>query len=255
VYIDPLLRLATTCLHDRPHLHLGNARVDQPEAAPTEAHHRVRLRKGFHQFQQPFLFGEFLGIVAGAAQSGDFFHEFQTGGEELVHGRVDQPDDHRQAIHDLQDTLEVAALIGQESVQILRPVGVGACHDHPHNHRTADGVEEHVLGTAQADAFGAEGTGHLGVARVVRVGIHTQATDLVRPRQEPLQLLFPGEIHVHHLNGPRKDLSRGAIDGEDVPFLDHAIRDDELGVRFADRDRLGAHHTRQVVATRHHGRM
>ena len=76
-------------------------------------------------------------------------------GEELVQRRVEQPDGDGQAVHRLEDALEVGPLqLGEllERGALLRVVGGEdeALHD-----RQAV-AEEHVLGAAEADALGAE---------------------------------------------------------------------------------------------------
>ena len=76
-------------------------------------------------------------------------------GEELVQRRVEQADGDGQAVHRLEDALEVGALqlleLGERLVFLDRAVG----EDEPLHERQAV-AEEHVLGAAEADALGAE---------------------------------------------------------------------------------------------------
>ena len=76
-------------------------------------------------------------------------------GQELVQRRVEQADGDRQAVHGLEDLLEVGPLqfeqLGQRRRLLLGRVG----EDHALHERQPI-AEEHVLGAAQADALGAE---------------------------------------------------------------------------------------------------
>ena len=112
----------------------------------------------------------------------DLHRQLVVAGQELVQRRVDQPDDHRQALHGPEDAVEVGALERQQLVERTRRRSASSlariicC-----TMRQAVGLEEHVLGAAQADALGAELARALGVARVVGVGPHLQAAEARRP--------------------------------------------------------------------------
>ena len=76
-------------------------------------------------------------------------------GQELVQRRVEQS--HRQGtpVDGLQDLFEVRFLQRAQAVDRVRALRVGLREDHGRHQRLAV-AEEHVLGPAQADAFGAE---------------------------------------------------------------------------------------------------
>ena len=95
--------------------------------------------------------------------------------------RVNQADDDGQAVHRLEDALEVAALEGQQLVQGLVALVLVLGQDHALHDGQALLLEEHVLGAAQADALRAEAARALGVPGVVGVGPHLQAAELVGP--------------------------------------------------------------------------
>ena len=83
--------------------------------------------------------------------------------------------------HRLEEADEVGALHGQQFLErgaaILFVVGQN------HGAHVLDAVlgKEHVLGAAQADAFGSECDGLLGVARNVGVGADTQPANRIDP--------------------------------------------------------------------------
>ena len=67
--------------------------------------------------------------------------------------------------------------------------------DHPLHVRQAVGLEEHVLGAAQADPLRAVLARPPGVGRIVGVRPHLQAAELVGPAQ---QLHEVGVVEVRH---------------------------------------------------------
>ncbi len=114
-------------------------------------------------------------------------------GQELVERRVDQPDDDRQAVHRLEDALEVAlledlelghrgieavdrrAVVGVELPPRRRRLRLGPCRLVRDEDRVTDDLEplalaEHVLGAAEADALGAVAAGLGGLLGLVGVG-------------------------------------------------------------------------------------
>ncbi len=86
---------------------------------------------------------------------------------------------------------------------------------------------EHVLGAEQADALGAEVAGHLGVLRRVGVGAHAHRPELVGHGHELLETrIFGG---VHHRQGADIDMALGAVQGDDVAFLQDDVGAGDLG--------------------------
>ena len=85
------------------------------------------------------------------------------------------------------------------------------------------GAVEHVLGAEQPDALGAELPGHLGVLRRVGVGAHAQRAELVDHLHEALEpRVFRG---VHHLQRPGIDLALGAVQRDQIAFLELHVAD------------------------------
>ena len=99
-------------VQDRPRLHLDEVGDHQPEADAAQAEHRVLLAQRLDGAQQ-LLRLDVLRIVGGDAGRLHARHldeHLGVVGQELVQRRVDQPDDDRQAVHRLEDAVEVALL-------------------------------------------------------------------------------------------------------------------------------------------------
>ena len=99
--------------------------------------------------------------------------------------RVKRADHHRKAIHALKQAGEIRPLHRQQFQQRLFAALLIARQNHRLHQRDAVFGEEHMLCAAQPDAFRTELTGHLGIARDVRVCAHAKrATELIGPRHE-----------------------------------------------------------------------
>ena len=153
----------------------------------------------------------------------------------------------------------MASRISSKSICCTRPqlverlllLGRGVGEDHLAHHRQAVGGEEHVLGAAQADALGAELAGVGGVLAGVGVGAHAELAlaDLVGPLEDGVELgrrLGGLELHL-----AQHDLAAGAVEADDVAFLDDDVADAEL--LALDLDGLGAHDGGRAPAAGDHG--
>ena len=79
--------------------------------------------------------------------------------QELVQRRIEQADRDRKPVHDVEERDEVLALEGQDLVERRAAALLVVRQDHlAHGQQPGRlvGIEEHVLGPAQADALGAE---------------------------------------------------------------------------------------------------
>ena len=80
---------------------------------------------------------------------------------------------------------EIGALHGQELLQRFAAGFFVARQNHLLHEGQAIFGEEHMLGAAEADAFGAELAGDVGVARDIGIGAHAElAAELVGPAHE-----------------------------------------------------------------------
>ena len=181
-----------------------------------------------------FGFCQPLRVLAGDLQLGDFHEQLVVGRQELVQRRVDQADDHRKAVHGPEEALKVGALERQQLVKRFLALLGGFClvwirpgQDHLLDDRQAFGLEEHVLGAAEADALGAEAARPLGIPRVVGVCPDLQAAEAVRPGQELAQIGV-AQVRYHGRDLPGKDLTGCAVDRDPVAFLVDLFADGHL---------------------------
>ena len=99
--------------------------------------------------------------------------------------RIECTDDDGEAVHRLEETGEIGTLHGKELRERLLAVLFVAGQNHLLHKRQAIFGEEHVFGAAEADTFGAECAGDLGVARDVGVGANSEvAAEFVGPAHE-----------------------------------------------------------------------
>ena len=177
-----------------------------PSRTATRAEHRVRLAPGLRGTQELATFVVELALGVADEQLLDV-------GEELVQRRVEQADGDGQAVHRLEDALEVGALELLELVErglLGRFVGR---EDEALDDRQPV-AEEHVLGAAEPDALGAEAARHLRVVREVGVGAHAERAELVGPPEHDLER--PARLRRDHRHRAEDDLAGGAVDRDHV---------------------------------------
>ena len=196
-------------LDDRGSLHLGDLREGDVQTAAAVAHHGVELMQRGNDLIQM--------LDAQAHFCGQICDILRIGRDELVQGRVEQADGDRAALHGLIDSLKVGLLdrleLGQRPFALLGRLG----DDHLTHGLDAVSLEEHMLGTAQADALCAEGGCLLRVVRGVGVRADLQTAELVGPAHQAVEIAGDGR-------GSRLDLlavniAGGAVDGDPVAFL------------------------------------
>ena len=124
--------------------------------------------------------------------------------------RVEQPDRHRQPRHRLEDALEVALLEGQEPIERCAASRLVVREDHLLDDRQALVAEEHVLRTAEADPLSAELARLCRVGRGVRIRVHFQAPDVVRPAEDRLEVVVEGRRH--ELDPAEDDAAGAAVE-------------------------------------------
>ncbi len=205
---------------DRTHLHLVDLRVEEPEPAAARPQHRVRLAERPDPARHLLRLG------------------FLERRQELVQRRVEQADGDRQPGHGREDPLEVGLLEGEQPLQLTAALVLGSSQDHCAHERQPALCHEHVLGPAEADAFGAELPCFGGVLGRVRVRAHAKAADLVRPaEQRPEALVDPGrdegDLADDHVAG-------AAVDREDVAFGQLVVTEADAPRAEVDRERLAA---------------
>ncbi len=135
-----------------------------------------------------------------------------------MQGRVEQPDDHRMAVHGFEKSFEIASLHGQQSGQGGDPTPPAGGHDHLLDDRQSVFLEEHMLGPAEANALGAIAAGPFGVLGIIGVGPDTQAAHLIGPGQQQVQVGFAFEIRVLGFQLAQEDLAGPPVDADPVPL-------------------------------------
>ena len=170
--------------------------------------------------------------------------------------RVEEPDDHRQPGHRLEDAFEVATLDREQLRQLLLALLGGVGHDHRLHDRQPILLHEHVLRAAEADALGAVLARLDRVARIVGVRPHLQPAELVCPAQDGAG----GAVLVERLRLDRGhladvDLAGGAVDGDLLAFLDRRAVGREHAPADIDVDRARADHARATHAARNQRRV
>ena len=95
-------------------------------------------------------------------------------------------------------------------------------------------AEEHVLGAAEADAARAERVGELRLIRLIGVGAHAEAAELVGPRQQLVEALIDRRLLRLHLAGhDLQDLARLRRHLRELHLAGEPVERDE--VAFLDR--------------------
>ena len=158
-------------------------------------------------------------------------------GEELVERRIQQTDHDREAVHDPEESFEIAALEGEESIEGVLALYAVPGHDHLPHDRESILLEEHVLRAAKADPLCPQVAGPARIVGVIRVRPHLEGAELVRPTQ---QLAEPGVLEVRYDGRKRAkvDFSAHAIDGDLSALADREIPDPRLAVDQVDLESL-----------------
>ena len=141
------------------------------------------------------------------------------GGNELVKRRIEEADGDGIAAERLEETLEVCLLhrldLGKRSFALLDRL----CADHFTEGLDAALAEEHVLGTAEADALCAEGSRLLCILGGICVRADAERLVLIGKLHDAAEVTAVG---VCGNGGDERivDLTGGAVEGERVTFLE-----------------------------------
>jgi len=230
-------------LDDGAGLHGGDLRVGDSQTAAAVAHHGVELVEGGDDGLQLLhshvhLLGQGDNVLLG-------------GGQELVERGIQEADGDGLALHGLVQALEVGALHGQQLGQGLLPLLHSLGDDHLPHGGDAVGVEEHVLGAAEADALGAELGGLLGVTGGVGVGADAQGAVLVGPGHQAAEVA--GDGGGNGGDGLGVDVAGGAVQGDVVAPLDGLAGHLEPALFLVHLDLAAAGDAAGAHATGHNG--
>ena len=217
-------------LEDRARLHLIDLGIGDAQPAAAMAEHRIEL------VQLGGAAAQRLDLQPG--RGGDIGEFAFLVRQELVQRRVEQADGDGQPRHHLEDRGEVAALLGQQLVERDPAALFVGREDHLAHRGDARGVEEHMLGAAQADPLRAELTRGAGVVGCVGVGADLQAANLIGPAHQRAEVARQLGLHGRHR--ARHHLTGRAVDGERVALADLTPRNPHHLVLRRDGERAGA---------------
>ena len=209
------------------------------------AHHGVELMQGGDDGPDACH-----GLILGLGQHFDFVI---AGGHELMQRGIQEADAHGHSLQCLVQLLEIALLIGQDLLQRGLPLlhGVGA--DHLAECRDALRLKEHVLGTAQADAFCAQLLRLLGVGGGVGIGAHAQLAIFIGQRHDAAELT--GDLGVHGGDDAVIDIAGAAVDGDAVALVEGLAAQRELPILLVHHDIAAAGNTAGTHAAGNHSRV
>ena len=220
-------------LDDGTGLHLGDLRIGVAQTAAAVTQHGVELG-------QRLDLGDDL-LQGYVHLLGHLLLSLLVVGHELVQRGIEQADRHGISVHGLEQTLEVAALHGQQLREGHAASGLVVGEDHLADGLDAVALEEHVLRAAEADTLGAELECLLGVLRRIGIGADLQHGILAGQLHELTEVAaqvggLRGHLTQVHLAGRTVERDPVALlDGESV-HLDRAglVVDLELtGARYA----------------------
>ena len=257
---------------DGARLHLGNFGMDDAQPAAAEAEHGIELVQILHALEQrgqlllqlahrdAVAFRHLLFLfAAGVRKQCQIHHQVLALRQELVQRRIERANDHRIAVHRFKQSGEILALHGQQLLErlIARLFVLG--QNHGLHERNAIGREEHVLGTAQSDAFGAELARGYGIARNIGIGPHAEITaKLIGPFHE-LDEQGRLRIGLFRLGLAEINVGRGSVERNPVALFDDDVFGPnlhrELLLVLFDVQRARADHARQTHAARNHRRV
>ena len=189
---------------DCARLHLGDLRVDYPQAAAAEAEHRVLLTQALYLLLQALERNRHI-----LRQRADVFVPNR---QELVQRWVERADSDGQAVHLSEDADEVLALqrfhLGQGSAPFVCVFG----DDHLANGHDPVAFEKHVLGAAEADALRAKRARDLRIVWAIAVGPHTNLAKGVRPAHQRGEVCV--QVWLHRLHAADQHLTGRAVHGQ-----------------------------------------
>ena len=227
VPVGVLLLDADRCLDDRLGLHDGDLGIGNGQTAAAVTHHRVELVQ----------VGDDLldlrdGLFLRLCQRRDLF---LGGGHELVQRRIEEADGHGIAAQRLVELFKVALLhrldLGERGLALFD--GIRA--DHLAERGDPFGLEEHMLGTAEADALRAERRSLLRILRGIRVGADAERLIFVGKLHDAAEVTAVG-ISGNGRDQAIVDIAGRAVEGEHVALFINFAFEGELLVLLVHLD-------------------
>ncbi len=226
-WVDALLDKASSSRGNGANLHERQIAKDDGQAHTTQAQHGVGLDHAVNATQAGAQGGKLFLAGASGFLLGDGDLELARIIQELMKWRIEQANDHIATGHGLEHRQEVLGLDLEQVGQGLLLYGLVIGQD-----KALDDVlavaQEHMLGAAQADGFGAKLERECSILGVVGVDAHVVGvaaglvqTDLVGPGQDGVQVA--GELCRDQVDRAVDDDALGAVDGDDVALMQQAV--------------------------------
>src|SRR5712692_2754204 len=252
--LDPFLGYGYRSLEDGARLHLRDLWISDAQPATAVPQHGIELVQLFHAPQQSAQLLELGRVRLGGYQHCDLHHQILALRQELVQGRIQQADGHRELMHLAKESNEVHTLHGQQFLEGCAAVFLIAGQDHGPHVRDAILGEEHVLGAAQAYALGPELTSLFGIPWDVGIGTYTYFAEGFRPTHELHQKRIVRrwvcgfELAFNHAAG-------GAVEREPGALFKHLAPDPHFASSLIDLNIASARYAALTHATRDYGSM
>ena len=173
--------------------------------------------------------------------------------------RIEQADGYRVTFHHPQGIFHVFLYIPEQSIQ--RFPSFFFCFAHDHLAQLEEGLfasfaVEHMFGTEQPDAFGAELHGMDRVFGCFRVGTHTDLFDLIHQFHQIFIGLVLVDISIHQRHAAFVYETLGSVQSDPVAFLDdYTVLGMEGFVFGVYLDIAATHDAAFTPATGHEGRV
>ena len=196
--------------HDRTGLHPGNFRISNRQTAATMTHHRVEFMQLITLLL--YFFRCHTHILC------QCFNVCRVRGNELMQRRIQITHRHRTAFQCLIHALEVSLLERQNLCQCSLTLLHGIRQNHLADLRNTLRIKEHVLGTAQTNAFCTQ-TNRIGcILRGICIGADGQLTEAVCPCHDTAEVtayrcFYRGDHALINLAG-------GAVKGNFIAFME-----------------------------------
>ena len=216
---------SSRCLEDGARLHLSDFREHNSKSATTESKHRIELMEFVHATldvldRNANLVRKILLLILGVRQ-------------ELMKRWIEQANACRTTFKRAQDAIKVRALIRQQLRKRTLTAWRVLAKNHLAHRINAVAFKEHVLRTAQTNAFRTKRHGLAHLLRSVGVGTNAKAAIAIRKVHDELEVAgyaalrsLHGASHQHLLqltvssvDLSLNDLAGGAVDGEEVPLM------------------------------------
>ena len=233
-------------LDDGAGLHNADFGIGDGQAAAAMTHHGVELVQIVD-----YLFDVGNGLTLGLGQRFDIG---LVGGHELMQRGIQEADGNGMAVQRLEQALEVSLLHGLDLGQRGFALSHGLGADHLAERADTGGIEEHMLGAAQADALRAEGGRLLGVLGGVRVGAHAHGLILIGQLHDAAKVTA---VRIGGNGGDQLaiDVARGAVQRQHIALMIDLAGQGEALVLFVHLDIAAAGYAAGAHAAGHNGRM